>query len=256
MAFCEPAEVISVARITPAMMRIRLRALGDWRWHVTGFGDERIDLAFPREHERVAEVAYFNNEHLAEEAGDGEPPWRHYTVRSVHAQGAELEIDFAIHEVGVASNWVQRAEPGHVLGVFCGSAAPRAYYAPPEDTDWQLLVADSTGLPGLGRIVEELEPGQRAIAVIEVPSEADRQEIETDAQVQWVWLVGPGGEQSVLPEAVNSLVLPGGSGYVWGALEASAARAVRKELKQVHGVPRDRQRIVGYWNAGLAGHVD
>lgn len=257
MSFCQPAEVVQVRQLTPSIVRVRLRAVGAWRWFVNGQGDERIDLAFPFPGETVADVDFYNDGHGGASRLGPEPPWRHYTARRVYADGAELDIDFVIHDGGVASSWAQRAEPGHVLGVFRGATESRAYYMPPADSEWRLLVADATGLPGLARIIEELPAGARAQAVIEVPHEADRQQIDTRGDVEWIWLTGPGGLSTRLPEVVETLTLPSsGPGYAWVACEASASRRIRGLLRGVHAQPRDRHRAVGYWTAGAAGHVE
>lgn len=255
MAFCEPAEVVSATRVTPSMIRVRLRAVGDWRWHVDGNGDERVDLAFPRRNETNADVAFFNDREYGHVHSNDEPPWRHYTVRSVHDGGREFDIDFVVHDGGLASGWAERATPGQVLGVFHGGSS-RAYYAPPVDSAWQLLVADATGLPGLARIVEELPVGAQAHAVVEIPHESDRQLIATRANVVWTWIVGAGGLDSKLPSAVESFTPPAGPGYAWVACEAAAARRVRKHVRETIGLARDRHRAVGYWTAGTSGHVE
>jgi NADPH-dependent ferric siderophore reductase len=255
MSFCEPAEVVRTTRLTPSMIRVRLRTVGDWTWHDDGRGDERVDLAFPRPGETVADIDYFNDVEYGHARTDDEPPWRHYTVRAVHDGGREIDIDFVVHDGGLASGWATAAEPGHVLGVFHGGSS-RAYYAPPADAAWQLLVADATGLPGLARIVEELPEGAEAHAVVEVGAEADRQEVATRGRVSWTWIVGPGGLDSALPSTVENLAFPEGPGYAWIACEAAAARRLRKHVRDVRGLARDRHRAVGYWTAGTVGHVE
>jgi len=255
MAFCEPAEVVRTTRLTPSMIRVRLRTIGEWRWHADGRGDERVDLAFPRPGDSTADVSFFNDREYGHSSTGEEPPWRHYTVRAVHDGGRELDVDFVVHDGGLASGWAERAAPGHVLGVFHGGSS-RAYYSPPADARWQLLVADATGLPGLARIVEELPDGAEAHAVVEVPSEADRQEIATRGRVTWTWIVGPGGLASELPSAIEGLELPDGPGYAWVACETAAARRLRKHVRDVRGLARDRHRAVGYWTAGTVGHVE
>ena len=255
MAFCEPAEVIRTTRLTPSMIRVRLRTVGEWRWHTDGRGDERVDLAFPHPGETSADVAFFNDREYGQARVDVEPPWRHYTVRAVHEGGRELDIDFVVHSGGLASSWAEDAEPGHVLGVFHGGNS-RAYYSPPADAVWQLLVADATGLPGLARIIEELPDGVEVHAVVEVPDAADRQIVHSRGSVSWTWIVGPGGLASQLPAAVEALTLPDSPGYAWVACEAVAARRVRKHVREVRGLARDRHRAVGYWTAGTVGHVE
>jgi len=254
MAFCEPAEVIRVTRVTPSMIRVRLRAIGSWSWFADGRGDERVDLAFPSPGETCANVSFFNDEHAGRPTYVPEPPWRHYTIRSVHDRGRKFEVDFVAHEGGIASKWAESARPGHMLGVFRGSKVSRPHHVPPLDTRWQLLVADATGFPGLGRIVEELPDGAVVHAIVEIPTAEDRQHIETRARVDWTWLVGPGGLDSQLPAAVERIDLPDGPGYVWVACEAAAARRIRSHLRKVRHQPRERHRAIGFWTAGRVGH--
>ncbi|MCW2287737.1 NADPH-dependent ferric siderophore reductase [Leucobacter luti] len=256
MAFCEPAEVTQVTRVSPSLIRIRLRAIGSWRWFVEGRGDERIDLAFPHPGESVADASYFNDERAGRIRQDATPPWRHYTVRKVHGDGTEFDVDFVVHDEGIAAAWAQSAAPGQVLGVFLGSSVPRAYYAAPADAEWQLLVADATGLPGLARIVEELPAGAVVQAVVEVPTHEDRQEIASKGDVSWTWVVSSAGTASTLPSVVERATLPRSPGYAWVACEATVSRQVRDVLRRVHAQPRTRHRAIGYWTAGVAGHVE
>lgn len=141
--------------------------------------------------------------------------------------------------------------PGHVLGVFC-SGHSRSYYDPPADTSWQLLVADGTGLPGLGRIVDELGPEDRAVAVVEVPSASDVLEVASAGRVRWTWVVRGAGQRpgEALSAAVSALPVPEGPGYAWVACESAASREIRRTLRAGWGLPRERHQVVGYWTYG------
>ncbi|MFD6166535.1 siderophore-interacting protein [Oerskovia sp. NPDC060287] len=249
---CFPARVVTATRITPHMVRVHLEAVGDWRWTTDGQGDERIDLAFPFPGETVAEIAFFNQDDYGVVPVEGtEPPWRHYTARRVHDAGRTIVVDLAVHDGGLASDWAVRAEPGHVLGVFAGGDS-RSYYDAPDDAEWRLLVADPTGLPGLGRIVEELPAGAVAHAVVEVPTLEDRQQLETRGDVTYTWLVTAEGARTgaALVEAVRGLSVRTTPGYAWVACESAASRDVRRTLRTAWGMPRDRHQVVGYWTAG------
>ena len=59
------------------------------------------------------------------------------------------------------------------------------WYDPPADCDWQLLVADMTGLPALGRIVENLPAGSRAYVIVETIDAADWQQLASAAEVSY-----------------------------------------------------------------------
>lgn len=256
---CAPARVIETTRITPNMMRIRFAAVGGWRWHVHGRGDERIDIAIPEAGKNEAELAVFNLPEYGRGWTGVEPPWRHYTLRDVHEGGEELIIDFVMHEGGLASSWAERAEPGHIIGVFGAGTRdePSSYYAAPEDAAVQLLVADSTGLPGLGRILEQLPEGAKALAIAEVPSEADIQEIETRGDVEMIWLTGSGNglAPSRLADEVAKFEDPGVAWYAWVACEAATSRAIRKDLRSRLGLARDRHHAIGYWTQDKAGNM-
>ena len=115
--------------------------------------------------------------------------------------------------------------------------------------DWSLLVADETGLPALLAILETLPAGHRTTALAEVSDDGERQEVETAADVELVWLVRggrPPGTTSVLTDALAELELPDGPGRVWGGGEAMAMRAVRDDLG-ARGVPRRSMQAMGYW---------
>lgn len=260
------------------MIRIELEAIGGWRWPTDGHGDERIDVAFPFEGEHVAQIEYFNradygrspdhddddhdhddHDHDDDDHADaaGAPPWRHYTVRSVADGGRLLGIDFVVHDGGVASGWAERAQVGDVLGIFY-SGESSSYYNAPRDAAWQLLIADATGLPGLGRIIEGLQPGAHVHAVIEVATALDEQQFETAGTVSYTWLhgTGLGVSPSALARAVEGVELPEGPGYAWIACEAAESRAIRRHLRTVRGMPRNSHHAIGYWTAGHIGHFE
>lgn len=256
MLDCFPARVVDVRRITPNMIRVQLETMQGRRWYADGRGDERIDIALPREGRTVADFQAFTESGAEGPAPEIEATWRHYTVRRVHDGGSRLDIDFAVHEGGFASGWAERAEPGHVVGLFDGGHHPSQYHQPPADAEHQLLVADATGLPGLARILEELAPGARATAIVEVPTAEDRQDLATEGDVTIEWLVGSGNGlgPSALPEAIAAQHVPDSPWYAWVACEAAASRRIRTHLRREMGLARDRHHAIGYWNESLTGN--
>lgn len=253
---CAPARVVETRRLTPHMVRITFEAVGDWTWHVNGRGDERIDIAVPRPGENEADLTTFNLPEYGRGWVGEEPPWRHYTVRAVRGGGRRIDIDFVVHDGGIASSWAERAEPGHVIGVFgVDDRDTSSYYGAPADAAFQLLVADATGLPGLGRILEGLPAGSRAVAIVEVPEEADIQELESPADVRFVWRTGTGNgyAPSVLADEVAKIADPGEPWYAWVACEAATSRAIRRDLRTRLGSPRDRHHAIGYWTKDQSG---
>ena len=256
---CAPARVVTTQRLTPNMLRITFEAVGDWLWPTHGRGDERVDIALPAPGETVANIDVFSLPEYGRGWEGEEPPWRHYTVRQVHEGGRLLDIDFVVHDGGLASAWAERAEPGHIIGIFGAGEReePSSYYAAPDDAEFQLLVADATGMPGLGRILEQLPAGARALAIVEVPTEADIQEYETAGDVEIRWLIGSGNghRPSALATEVAGLSAPEHPWYAWVACEAATSRAIRSDLRARLGLARNRHHAIGYWTQDRTGNM-
>lgn len=243
------AVVTGVRQLTPSLVRVTFSGDGLADFETTGVGDEYLRVWFPSGANR-------GTVQLPVESGRGwefpdgvEPsPMRTYTVRAVRPATAdaalEVDIDFVVHDGGVAATWAQAAKPGDVVGLN----TPHELYEPPAALDWQVLVADLTGLPAVARLLENARPGVRTTVVVEVPG--PKHEIELSAPATDVhWLHGGNGHgPSRLAQAVREI--PVGrmdSGYVWVAGETSELRAVRKYLRKELGLTREHFCLVGYW---------
>ena len=130
---------------------------------------------------------------------------RNYTVRAVRPEVEELDIDFALHEGGLAATWARAAQPGETLMWTPAEGG----YVLPEDAEWQLVVGDLTAMPAIGRILEAVRPGVRTTVVIEVEDPADRQPLPGD--IRWV--------RGRLNEVVRTFPEPDAPGYIWMAGE-------------------------------------
>ncbi|RRQ26702.1 siderophore-interacting protein [Rhodococcus sp. Eu-32] len=241
------AEVVAVEQLTTHMVRVTFGG-GDVAQYVSnGKPDECVTIFFPRDGEdRPPAMTEVDGQwwyHDVEPVPDG----RNYTVRRIDSATSTLVIDFVAHEGGVAATWALNATVGQVVLW----TRPRCWYDLPETAEWQLLVADMTGLPALGRIVEELPSGAKAHAIVEVLERGDIQEFETEGDVTYDWRIGSGNGDcaSVLEGAVRDYALPDGEGYVWFAGEASSSRVVRKYFRKELGYPVRQFEIIGYWRA-------
>jgi NADPH-dependent ferric siderophore reductase len=207
------ATLLRLAELTPSVVRLTFSVPG---FRSTGMADEwvHIFLGEPGDHHNR----------------------RNYTIRAI--RGDEVDVDVVLHDHGLMVDWVATAEPGAQLvwGDVTGS------YDPPADTEWQLLAADISGFPAIGRIVDGLPAGARATVLAEVASEQDRQEWNTAGDVRVVW-VRPG----LLESAVKAFPEPGGEGYRWMAGETRVVRTVRRHLRHERGIPRERYSLTGYW---------
>ena len=238
------AEVRSVVALTPTMIRIVFGGEDLRRFVSSGDPDERLVVVLPRPGERHTPDPVRQSDGTLDYPADDEPEVRSYTVRRFDPEKPELVIDFVRHVGGAAATWASQTQTGDV--VYLSPA--KGWYSPPADTTWQLLLADLTGLPALGRILEELPAGMRAITVAEVATEADRQTFNSAATVSSQWLVaGNGHESSRLFEVLKQIEFPSGPGYIWFAGEAADSRTVRKYVRRELGWTTDRFTIIGYW---------
>lgn len=224
------AVTMSTVLVTPAMIRVRFGGAGLAEFESTGVPDERLRLLFGDGAEKVA---------------------RSYTVRAFDPRGPFLDVDFVVHDGGIAADWALRAKPGDRLAL----SEARGWYGPPSDSIWQLLVADMTGLPALNRAVEQLPASSRAFVIATVPGPDDEQIVATQGDVSYQWLHAGLSEHGKagatvtpsLSDAVRSFSLPSGPGYVWVATEASEARSIRKYIYRELSWDPCSFEIKGYW---------
>ena len=171
---------------------------------------------------------------------------RDYTPRSFDNAARELVIEFALHGDGPAADWAAAAAPGHTLDI----GGPKGSMIVPLDYDWHLLVGDETAFPAVARRLEELPAGATAVVVLQAADVADRREFKSAADVHLTWVA----TDAQLLSAVRALALPAGDGYAWCAGEAACMAALRHELVDVKGHPRDAIRAAAYWKRGATGH--
>ena len=217
--------VSAVERLTPQMLRLHFSSpdLHDFN---SPSHDDHIKLFFP---------------------GDSDKPeMRDYTPRRFDAASGTLAIDFALHEAGPATQWVETAKPGDTLQI----GGPRGSTVVPDDFDWYLLIGDETALPAIGRRVEELREGA-SVATFVV---GDAQQFETRANwtPHWIARETAFDEVAALRAALSEFALPPGDGFVWIAAEAAVARSLRSYMLDQRGHPRAWTKAAGYWKRGEA----
>jgi len=241
-------QVRDVSRITPKMVRIVVggEALAGF---VSAAHDDHVKLFFPQPGQDRPVLPTPSPNGPVYPEGAPLPAARDYTPRRYDAAANTLTIDFVIHGDGPATQWAAQARPGSFLGV----GGPRGSFVVPEDFDWYLLAGDETALPAIGRRLEELPAGTRAIVIVEVENSAEEQRFDTRARLETHWLHRDGAEPGnhlLLQRAIAELSLPPGEGYAWVAAEASVAKALRRHLVDVRGLRKDRVKAAAYWKRG------
>ena len=231
-----------VERLTPNMVRIALG--GDLAGFVSSGYDDHVKVFFPLPG-RSAPT-------LPDPAAEGaeRSPGRDYTPRRYDTGRNELIIDFALHDAGPATDLAAQAAPGQQLAV----GGPRGSFVVPDDFDWYLFIGDETALPAIGRRLEELRAGTRAIVVAAVAGPEEEYAFESRATVETVWVHRPlarAHDPELLLDAVRALTLPAaGDGYAWAAGESQTAKLLRRHLLDERGLDKAWVKAAGYWKRG------
>jgi NADPH-dependent ferric siderophore reductase len=178
---------------------------------------------------------------------------RDFTPRRFDATAGELWIDFFLHETGPAATWAAQATAGQSLTV----GGPRGSAVISLDgIDSHVLIGDETALPAIGRRLEELPSGVRALVVRESDGGATAYPLQSQAVLEIVDVVrGPLGgtpAQGII-ETLRHLKFPPGQCFTWVATESQAARAIRRYLTDERGLDRHWIKAAGYWQRGKSG---
>ncbi|EPL06373.1 siderophore-interacting protein [Pseudomonas sp. CF161] len=232
-------QVLRVVDLTPRMRRITLGGP-----ELAGFislgSDDHVKLLFPQNAEQQATL-----ENLVLGAGKDNgpmPAMRDYTPRRYDLERGELDIDFVLHGDGPASTWAEQASPGQYLHI----GGPRGSMIVPDIFDSYLLIGDETALPAIARRLDELPAGRQVLAVIEVANAAERQPLESAAQVEVIWVERDSGQQDLI-STVRQLQVPTGKLYAWVATESKVSRQIRRVLLDEHALNEQFVKAAGYW---------
>ncbi|GAA0524350.1 siderophore-interacting protein [Saccharopolyspora subtropica] len=244
-------QVLRTAELSPSMRRVTLG--GE---ELAGFLDEHtgpnIKIFVPQRHQRRPVLPVLDRETGRYQWPEPHerPTMRTYTVRRYDEACGELDVDFVLHEHGVAATWARHARPGDHLGVMGpGGRTPRP-------ADWYLLVGDETALPAISAIVEGLPPTARGQVFVEVGDAADQLDITAPPDLRWTWLHRdgvPAGHSRQLVDAVRELVIPSDVDvFAWVAGESGVVRGIRRHLRDDRGLDASSVLAIGYWKHGMA----
>ena len=239
-------QVARVRSLTPRLLRVTL--VGD---ELAGFQSASFD-----DHVKVYFPVPGADRPVRPEAGPSgmvfpegvpRPVSRDFTPRSYDPKTNELDLEFALHEAGPATDWARQARPGQYLGV----GGPRGSMIIPTGFDWHLLVGDETALPAIGRRLEELPARTVALVIVEIEDASGEVELSSRAEHQVSWChrdsANEGGD---LMRELQRLTLPAGEGFVWAAGESAVIREARNYLCTERGIDKRRIRAASYWKRG------
>lgn len=178
------------------------------------------------------------------------PVRRTYTVRKFDAQTQELSIDFVAHgDKGPASRWASQAKPGDFLG-FAGPSTPKVSHF---EADWYLVAADPSAIPVAAAVLEAMPRNANGVAIFEVTSPEDRQDIDIPKGFDVHWLIHPDphAPSTAQETLIRSLAWPEGRVQTCIAGESVVIRSLRAFLTTEINLPREDVYISGYWKIGL-----
>lgn len=235
-------EVRSARRVTPNMIRVTLTgrdlsALPAW---IAG-GHCKLMIPEPSQSRFAFEDRFFNGP---------TPVTRTYTIRHARPEACEIDVDFVAHgDDGPASAWAGRAQPGDVIG-FAGPGMPKLTEF---DADFYLIAADMSALPVAAAALEALPREARGMAIFEVTTPEDRQEIDAPAGISQHWLQHPEPHDPSRAQVdmVETMPWPKGRVRTMIAGETGVIRSLRLFLRQDKGLDRARVYASGYWRIGL-----
>ncbi|MDR5816842.1 MULTISPECIES: siderophore-interacting protein [unclassified Caballeronia] len=243
-------RVQRVQTLNPFLVRVTFSG-DDLADFVSASFDDHVKLFFPAPGESMPALPQSSPDGPVFDPSKPRPVARDFTPRRFDPAARELDIEFALHEAGPATDWASQAAPGQYLGI----GGPRGSFVIPVQFDWHLLIGDETALPAIARRVEELPAGTRVATLIEVAEPSARIEFDTHADLYAQWRYRnesehPGG---ALLLALRETYMPEGEGYVWAAGEATLMRAVRQLLTTERGIDKRRIRASAYWKRGEQG---
>lgn len=173
---------------------------------------------------------------------------RTYTTRNIDVVNKEMCIDFAVHgDNGPASRWAQQAIKGSVLGVAMKESSRLLF--PQADQYW--LIGDSTALPVIGAILEQLPSWVNVNATIEVYGKEDEIALHSKALLNIEWLHNPHPENgSPLAGIIRSKPLPQGRRFVFIAAEYATVKDLRNYFKTEKAWLPGEYAATAYWKCG------
>jgi NADPH-dependent ferric siderophore reductase len=221
-------NVVAVAKLTPNMVSVSLS--GDLEGFQTQGFDDHVKLFLPGG------------------GADAAPIMRDFTPAHFDAARDTLQIEFALHQSGPASDWARVVQAGQRLEI----GGPRGSMVIASTLANHVLIGDETALPAIKRRVRELPPQTKVIAVVEVSEAAEQQTLACPADLELHWAHRETSGAGALIAAVRRLSLPNQNTFAWAACEADVAKALRQVLITEKQIAKTHVKASGYWRRGAS----
>ncbi|WP_288425809.1 DUF2218 domain-containing protein [uncultured Agrobacterium sp.] len=182
--------------------------------------------------------------------GDDALTRRVYTIRSGNIHRNEIDIDFVMHEGDnmPGAHFGATAKAGDIVGIV----GPGGVMA---EAEHYVFAGDETALPVMLRMAKEMPAGKPLTVYAEIDNEAERQEIESKADIEWNWLYRRGksaGTSGLIEDALRQHVWKPEGLHVFVGCEKSEARSIKKMLNDEAKLPKASVVSAGYWVKGAS----
>lgn len=235
-------QVTGSQRVTPNMIRLTLRS-DDLRDIPENADGGHFKLFLPETGQTKADFQ-------AQLEKGPRPTTRTYTVRYARPNLGEIDVDFVAHgDEGPASAWAEAATDQS----FCGFAGPGQPKLTEFRSDWYLLAADMSALPVASAGLEAMPMDAKGVAVFEITSPEDRQDIAAPPGIEQHWLIqsDPHVPSTAQCDLLRDMPWADGRVQTLIAGETWAVRDLRMLARGERGVDRKDCYASGYWRIGL-----
>ena len=170
----------------------------------------------------------------------GQEHGRPYTLRRL--SGTKTEVDVYCHDNTLGSQWAEGIQAGDTVTARGG----RNEGLPDFSKGAALLLGDETALPTVAALLEGWAEEHPVRVLLEVGDVADQRyldDVHLPRGVHVSWLPRTAESGGSIREVLDTLGTPPVA--VWGALEVSSAKSLRKQLQADY--PGTDVRVTGYW---------
>jgi NADPH-dependent ferric siderophore reductase len=228
-------EVMDVVDLAPSMRRLRVGASD---------GSTLAGFSFEAGQDLMLDVGHEGERTIR----------RRYSIRRFQAAEQLLDLDVVLHGEGPAARWATSAGRGTRLEAI----GPRGKATLDPNATWHLFIGDETFVPAASAMLEAVSPECRAVALLEVDSDADARAFDADlsggesSSVRFVVRRGrPVGQAADLLEALEGINIPSSLRHVYVAGEHHVVAAIRKALA-ARGFDGSEVSPKAYWRLGQA----
>ena len=168
---------------------------------------------------------------------------REYTPRLYDPESGKLDLEFVLHDHGIAEQWAAETKVGdqiHIAGPKASMLMPVAARA--------ILFGDETAIPAIANWLA-MRPASMHIKAFIFSDDPDMQQLLRQAEnVELNWLEQAPDTAEAFIDLIKPLALSADD-FLWGACERSSADALRSAVKSLD-LPSERCDISNYWTRG------